>query len=395
MEEIVFSIGNRGLSGMENLKTLLLRFEQEYGIHVRLDTIPLSSMRWSSLVEAALYHAGPDVSEVGNSWVGDLVRMDALRPFLQREIDIITAGAHFFESVWKSSVRESQGEKAVFSIPWSSDARSIFFRRDLLEKAGIDEKIAFSNFDEFEKTIAQLYENNQNIALALPTRRSNMTLQIIASWIWGEGGAFLSPDGLGLAFDDPKALAGCRRYFELSRFLGLEATNLEEFEADDAFGNGKAAVLLSGFWVPTNNLAEIVYKNIGAAPMPGIPFVGGAHLVVWRHSRHEQACLKLIEFFHTKESAQLLYPWFGLPISEDGWSTPPFNSEIYQVFRKSIQVGRGFPTARLWGLVEKRLTDTLADIWADIVRQPGRPLASIVEAHLTGLARRLKLTLEF
>ena len=64
---------------MENLYVLLKLFEEKYGIHVRVDAIPYSSLRWSSLVEAALYHSGPDVSEVGNTWVGDLVRMEAPR----------------------------------------------------------------------------------------------------------------------------------------------------------------------------------------------------------------------------------------------------------------------------------------------------------------------------
>ncbi len=40
MEEIVFSIGNHGVTGMENLKKLVDLFERKHGIHVRLDIIP-------------------------------------------------------------------------------------------------------------------------------------------------------------------------------------------------------------------------------------------------------------------------------------------------------------------------------------------------------------------
>jgi ABC-type glycerol-3-phosphate transport system substrate-binding protein len=177
-------------------------------------------------------------------------------------------------------------------------------------------------------------------------------------------------------------------------FLGPEVRDLEEYEADDAFGTGKAAVLLSGFWVPTNDLAAEVRKNLGAAPIPGIPFVGGGDIVVWRHSRHESAALKFVQFFHTEEAAKLLYPWFGLPISENGWSNPPFDSDVYQVFRSAIQKGRGFPTTWLWGLVEKRLTDTLADIWVELLKGSDLSSDAIVETHLNGLARHLQLTLE-
>jgi multiple sugar transport system substrate-binding protein len=394
MEEIAFSIGNHGAEGMENLWEMLQKFEQQYGIHVRLDIIPYSSLRWSSLVEAALYHTGPDISEVGNTWVGDLVRMEALRPFQPEEVDEITRGVHYFDVIWQSSTRINQGIKSVYSIPWSSDARAIFYRRDLLERAGIDEATAFESFAHLEKTLVILKDKGISVPLALPTRRSSMTLHFIASWIWGAGGDFLSPDETNLAFDQPQALEGCKAYYRLMRFLGPEVRDLEEYEADDAFGTGKAAVLLSGFWVPTNDLAAEVRKNLGAAPMPGIPFVGGGNIVVWRHSRHESAALKFIHFFHTEEAAKLLYPRFGLPISENGWCNPPFDSDIYQVFRTAIQKGRGFPTTWLWGLVEKRLTDTLADIWVELLKGPGLSLDAIVEAHLNGLARHLQLTLE-
>ena len=394
MEEIVLSIGNHGATGVENLKLLLQKFEQQFGVHVRLDTIPYSSLRWSRLVEAALYHTGPDVSEVGNTWVGDLVRMEALRPFQSEEVDRITGGARYFKAVWQSSIRINQGIRMIYSIPWSSDARAIFYRRDLLENAGIEETTAFKDFAQLEKTLSTLAEKGNPMPLALPTRSSNMTLHCLASWIWGVGGDFLSLDGTDLAFDQPKALEGCKAYYRLMRYLSPEGRNLEEYESDDAFDNGKAAVLLSGFWIPTNDLTADVRKNLGAAPMPGIPFVGGADMVIWKHSRHESSALKLVQFFHTEEAAKLLHPWFGLPISEDGWFNPPFDSDIYQVFRTSIQKGRGFPTAWLWGLVEKRLTDTLADIWGEALKEPDLPSDAIVEAHLSELAHRLRLTLE-
>ncbi len=271
MEEIVFSIGNHGTAGMENLNKLLKLFEEKYGIHVRVDTIPYSSLRWSSLVEAALYHSGPDVSEVGNTWVGDLVRMEALRAFQQHEVDDVTDGGNYFEAVWKSSIRETNGRKSVFSIPWSTDSRSIFYRRDMLQDAGIEENTAFRDFVHLEKTLTILAEKGYPMPLTMPTKRSNMTLHCIASWIWGAGGDFLSPDGTNLAFDQPKALEGCKAYYGLRRFLRPEAYNLEEYESDDAFDQGKAAVLLSGFWVPTNDLAPEVRKYLGATPISRNP----------------------------------------------------------------------------------------------------------------------------
>jgi hypothetical protein len=90
----------------------------------------------------------------------------------------------------------------------------------------------------------------------------------------------------------------------------------------------------------------------------------------------------------------LPYPPFGLPISEFGWSSSPFDSELYQVLKTSILKGRAFPMARLWRLVEKCLIDALTDIRSEVLREPESRPDAIVEAHLKGWAQRLKLTFE-
>jgi multiple sugar transport system substrate-binding protein len=393
MEEITFSVPNHGRPALEKLQELMQLFEQKKRIRVRLDAIPRSSLRWPRLVEAALYHSGPDVSEVGNSWVGDLIRMDALRLFSSDEINQIVMGGNYFDTVWKVKTRKGQDFSKVYSIPFAVDVRAIFYRRDLLEKAKIDEEIAFTDFIYFEKTLVELGKCGVPMPLVLPNRWSNMTLQCLASWVWAGGGDFLSPDGKSSVFTQPKAVEGFKTYFRLVRHLSPDALDLEEHEADDVFCIGKAAILLSGFWIPSTDLASIVRENLGVACMPGTSFVGGSDLVIWNHSRHESAAIELINFLLNDQAAKSLYPWFGLPVDEDEWINPPFDSDIYQVLKKAIQNGRGFPHALSWGLVEKRLSDMLADIWTEILKEPLSDLDDIVEAHLVDLANRLELSM--
>ena len=390
MEEITFSVFNHGPAAFENLKTLLQSFERQFEIRVRLDLTQLASLRWPRLLEAALYHSGPDISEVGNSWVGDLVSMDSLRSFSREEVNKIKKGGSYFSTIWQRSIMMEHDTSAIYSIPFSGDVRIVFYRRDLLKNAGVDETTAFKSLSHFERTLVDLKHKGITMPLVLPNRRSNMTLHCCASWVWAKGGEFLSSDGTSLAFDQPKALEGFITYFRLVRHLVPEARDLEEHQADSVFCDGKAAILMSGFWVPSSNMADEVRRNLGVAPMPGIPFLGGGDLVIWNHSRHESSALKLIQFIHEKEAGRFLYPWFGLPIREEDWSDPPFNTESYQVFKDAIQNGRSFPPGRLWGLVEKRLTDTLADIWNEVLKSQESKLDAIVEFHLKNLAHRLQ-----
>jgi multiple sugar transport system substrate-binding protein len=393
MEEITFSVFNHGQAALETLQALLKLFEEQYGIHVRLEVIPTWAIGWSRLVESALYRSGPDLSEAGNTWIGDLARMKALHPFRQEEVIEITKDARIFENLWRSSIRDENGKSMIYSIPWTGDTRAVFYRRDLLEKAGVDEATAFIDTAHFEKTISILKESGISMPLALTTRRSSLTIHYVASWVWSAGGDFLSPDGNSLVFDQPRALEGFKAYFRLGRYLEPEGRNLDEGESNQAFISGKAAATLNGYWMLTvGGMNPEVRENMGAVPVPGVPFVGGQDLVIWNHSRHESAALKLIQFLHTDEAGKQLCPLYGLPVSENAWETPPFDTGFYPVFKTAIQKGRGFQ-GQLWGLVEKRLTDEYADIWADVLKSPDAQLDTIVETRLSNLAHRLQLSL--
>src|SRR5258708_12566230 len=81
----------------EHIQPLLDQFEAANDIHVRLR--PMSwDVAWGDLVRVALYGDGPDVSEIGSTWLGDFVAMNALHPFHPSNIHALTAASPFFPS---------------------------------------------------------------------------------------------------------------------------------------------------------------------------------------------------------------------------------------------------------------------------------------------------------
>lgn len=393
MEEITFSYFDRGRDVPNNIQAVVDQFEHDQGIKVRLESIPWT-LGWARMVEVALYHSGPDVSEIGNTWAGDLTRMEALRPFRKEEVESIAGSEKFFGSVWDSVGRTKEDPDSVYSIPWSADARAVFYRRDVLEKAGVDEACAFENTSNFEAMLATLKSKHVPIPITLPTQRTSITTHNLASWIWGAGGSFLGPDHATITFDLPEALKGANDYFHLSRYLGEAACPLSDYDAYELFYAGKAAMVLGGYWILSSMSAtEEVRKSMGLKPMPAVPFVGGNHLIIWNHTRHSMTALKFIQYLEDERASRLIYPQFGLPVRRSAWTRPPFDSENYKVLLESIQRGRGLPTGQLWGLVEKRVTDILADIWSNVLRNPEEDSRELVESQLKGLANRLRLTL--
>jgi multiple sugar transport system substrate-binding protein len=387
MDEITLSIFNHSPAASGRLAELLKQFEREEKIHVRLEVIPWS-MGWQRLVEMGLYHTGADISEIGSTWIMDFVRMNALRPYSQADADEITGGRWYFDSTWTGGVSTENGSHTIWGLPFAGDARTIFYRRDWLQKAGVDEALAFNGPSRFDHTLAAIQRAGCSMPLSLPVGRSRNNIHGLASWVWGLGGEFLSADGTRIEFDHERALDGFKAYFGLGRYLGLERI-VAETESDSAFRLGRSAVTISGYWILHEEKTAEVNENLGLTPVPGPSFVGGEHLVIWKHSRRAEQALRLAKFLARPASSEDLYPLFGLPVAIDDWNQAPFNTPHYLVFRDSLQNGRSFRPGQLWGLVEKYLSETLPEIWTEVLAHPERADA-IVENSLGALASRLK-----
>jgi multiple sugar transport system substrate-binding protein len=388
MDEITLSIFNHSTAATAQMAALLKQFEREEKIRVRLEVIPFS-MGWQKLVEMGLYHVGADISEIGSTWIMDFVGMDALRPYSQEEASEITAGRRYFDSTWVGGVDQAH---TIWGIPLAADARAVFYRKDWLQRAGVDEEIAFKGPSRFDYTLAAIQKAGCPMPLALPIGASRNNIHSLASWVWGLGGEFLSKDGTKIEFDRERALDGAKAYFSLGRYLG-KAPLVKELDADAAFREGRGAATISGYWILHEYKHAEVADSLGVTTVPGVPFVGGEHLVIWKHSRFQKQALILAQYLSRAQSSESLYPLFGLPVAADGWDREPFAEPGYQPFKSALQNGRSFPPGPLWGLVEKRLHDTLPEIWNEVLAHPERTDA-IVEKYLGELAKRLQVTIK-
>ena len=402
MQQLSISLFNHGgpasTSGQQSIlmRSLLDSFEHQHNIHVDFE---ITNWRtgWARLVEMTIYGRGPDLSEVGSTWMVDLVRMNALQSFSQAEMRLIGNENDFIQANWKTgSTPGSTGSPpAVWGIPWLADARVIFYRRDFLEQANIDPTQAFKHVDELSQTVAALKVHGFNLPVSLATLRSHMNIHHMASWIWDCGGDFMIPNGKRVAFDDPKALRGMCYYFGLGPYIPANYHKISEDDIDPIFISGEAALLFSGSWLIGTPGLNALHTNLGLAPMPGGTFSGGSHLVVWKHSQKKEAALLLSDFLVKHSVEHGIFPTFGLPAYLPDWAATPFMEEPYfSAFRNALQGGRSFPTNELWGLVEKRLADTVPSIWEKVLDSEKPDIEKILAESIIPLARLLNLSLE-
>lgn len=393
-EEIEFSIM---APSSEGIQPLLDQFEAEHRIHVRLRLLTWDTA-WSVLVKASLYNDGPDVSEIGTTWIGDLVGMNALRPFNAAEVAALGKATAFFPTAWKTATQ--YGDTQVWSIPWLVGSRLVYYRPQLLERAGVDPQTAFQSNEQFENTVSRLHASGVEIPWTVPTGYTHTTLLNVASWVWSAGGDFMRADGKATRFMESEALAGLRAYFNLARYLAPQVRHLNGLEPDDRFlADQETALTISGPWLfcaartPAGGEAA---GQIRVGLPPGAPFVGGSNLVIWKYSRNPEAAVKLIRFL-TQSAAQVTYgQYIGLlPARMEALGRAPFSTDpFWQTAIDGLKNGKSFPIIRLWGLVEDRLKAGLSAVWSEVLADPDLdPEVSLVK-HLAPLASRLDPLLE-
>ncbi|CAG0930381.1 Diacetylchitobiose binding protein DasA [Thermoflexales bacterium] len=393
------SIMNHGGAFVEEMRAMLQEFEQEAHIDVNLRVLEWRDA-WAELVKVALYGDGPHVSEIGNTWLSEFVSMNALRPFVGMEVTRLGGAKQFLPSAWQSVTPAGTSNRAVmiWAVPWLADMRLIHYRQDIFERAGLEAKTAFQTPEALLQTCARLQAAGVANPIVVPSRQSRMTMHNLAAWVWGSGGDFTSPDGKKVLFALSQAKAGIYAYFDLARYLPPEMRERDEYQSDEAYWSGQAAMTISGPWLhlSPDMPRELAPRTRQVLP-PGVPYIGGSHLVIWKHTRDVEQALALIRYLNRVEAQARFVRTSGLfPSRLEVLTHEPFNSDpFYQMAGEGLKVGRAFPTFSLWGLVENKLTEAFTAIWADILERPLADIHAIVDERLNDTAQRLSSTLAY
>lgn len=398
-QELEFSIMTPGAGNKSPLgiQPLLDQFEAETHIHVRVRLMTWDSA-WSELVRSALYSDGPDLSEIGTTWLGDLVGMNALRPFNAAEVAALGKASVFVPALRETAIQHDDSQ--FWAIPWMSGARLLFYRPALLEKAGIDPHTAFSPPSRLDETISRLAAAGIRTPWTIPTGTTHTTLHNIASWVWAAGGSFISADRRNTDFMRPEALQGMAAYFKLGGYLAAPVRSLNALEPDDWFlTHPDTAMTMSGPWLFCDALrrfGERARREIAAALPPGPPFVGGSHLVVWKYSHQAENALRLIRFLSSAQAQSVYCQQVGLlPARLDNLAREPFATEpVWQTAARGLTEGRAFPGIRLWGLVEDRLTTGFGMVWQELLANPAAQVEEVIRKTLGPIAGRLDTLLK-
>ncbi len=333
----------------EVVTALLPEFERLHpGTQVVVQQLPWSAAH-EKLLTAFAGDATPDVAQMGNTWIPEMVALRALEPLgAQIANSKLIAPQDFFPGIWDANVIDN----TVYGVPWYVDTRLLFYRKDLLSKAGFNAPP--QTWDEWRRMLAAIKRQvgAQSYAVLLPVNEFEpllvLALQQEASLLrdGGRWGNFRSTDFR-------RALNFYREMFDSGWAPPMNNNQIANLWAE--FGRGYFSFYISGPW----NIGEFKRRlpseqqaNWMTAPMPGpngpgASTAGGASLVVFKASRHKQQAWELVEYLSSPAVQARFHELTGnLPPRRSVWATPALANDVYaQAFR--VQLERAKPAPKL------------------------------------------------
>jgi multiple sugar transport system substrate-binding protein len=336
----------------EVVAELVPEFERRNpGIDVQVQQMPWIAAH-EKLITAYVGESTPDIAQLGNTWIPEFVALDAILPLDGRiarspAIDPVD----YFAGIWQTNVVAD----SAYGVPWYVDTRALFYRSDLLARAGYEE--VPETWEEWLEALRALKPivRESGYPLIMPTNEwpPPVILGLQA------GSTLLADGGRYGAFAAPEF----RRAFEF--YIGLFREGLAPPIRDTQVGNihqrfaaGEYAMYISGPWYLgefRRRLPADIQDDWATAPLPGpdgpgVSMAGGASLVIFKASENADAAWRFIEYLSSTEAQVRFYELSGnLPARLEAWEAPALAEDAKaRAFRQQLERAVPLPRVPEW-----------------------------------------------
>jgi multiple sugar transport system substrate-binding protein len=336
----------------EVVAQLLPEFERANpGIKIRVQQLPWTAAH-EKLLTAFAGDATPDLCQLGNTWIPELVALNALEP-LDRYVAAspIVDADDYFTGIWDTNRVDGK----LYGVPWYVDTRLMFYRRDLLRHAGFSSPPR--SWQEWAQMLAAIEKQAapDRYGILLPLNEFEPLLALALQ----QGEPLLREDGRWGNFRG----AGFRRalefYLEMfQRGWAPAVASAAISNVWNEFGRGRFVFFVSGPW----NIGELQRRLSSeqqdtwmTAPLPGpggpgASIAGGSSLVVFRASRHQETAWRLVEFLSQPAVQRRFHALTGdLPPRRATWRDPGLTADVHaRAFREQLERVTPAPKVPEW-----------------------------------------------
>ncbi|HMI72699.1 MAG TPA: extracellular solute-binding protein [Solirubrobacteraceae bacterium] len=365
-------------------------FEQQTGVKVNVEVVGWD-VQLDRIKNAAVSGQGPDVTQAGTTQVPFFAALGGFEDLSSR-ISEIGGKSAYAPGVWQTT--QLQGQDGTYAVPWFTEARAIYYRKDVLEKAGIDPATAFTDTNAFQQTLQTIKEKVPTIGgkpispFGMPGKKAFDLVHHVMPFVWDNGGAELSDDASKSTINSAEAEKGVDFVAQLVKQGLFDKSMLERdgTQVENQFKGGRLAVWIGGPWVLSTinstddkNWVKAARENVGVAAMPTGPagkaftFVGGSNLMMYKSSQNKNEDWALMKYLSgdsvQKSYAELLsfFPARLAPQEQVGNS-----DDNHKAFYSAIKQGRTYAPIAQWGAIENAYKGRFGNI-LDSAAGQGKP----------------------
>lgn len=334
-------------------------FEEEHSnIEVNVEAIPWDNAH-DNLLTAVASGEGPDVLQLGTTWVAEFAGAGAFLDLSEYEDD------HDFinnDDFFEGALDTTEYDDATYGVPWYVDTRVLFYRTDILEDHGFSE--APQDWDEMLEASRELADRGDGMYGFDIDQEDQLVPPIFA---WQNGWEFNEEDG-SENFAEPEfreAMEYYHTYFDEELAQESEGVPIEQ-----GFEEGEKPMFSSGPWMVNilRDDAPDIEGDWDVAMMPGseknASAMGGSHLSVFSESENVDESLEFISYM-TEPDTQI--DWFNdtntLPARESAWDDEELQEdEKLAVFGDQLEEAVAPPVLAEWENIAQDLLSSLERI---------------------------------
>ena len=336
----------------EVVTQLLREFERTHpGVRVDVQQLPWTAAH-EKLLTAFAGDATPDVCQLGNTWIPEFAALNALEPLGDRVAASATIDPRdYFAGIWDTNVVDG----ALYGVPWYIDTRLLFYRRDILARAGFTSPPR--TWPEWMRALEAVKRDvgPDRYAILLPVNEFEPLVALALQ----QSDPLLRDDGRWGNFRSEGFRRTLRFYADVfRRGLAPPLTNADISNVWNEFGRGYYAFYVSGPWnigefkrrLPANRQESWMTAPLPGPDGPGVSIAGGSSLVVFRSARSKTAAWQLIEYLSQPAVQRRFHELTGdLPPRRSAWAEGSLVDDVYaRAFRDQLERVKPTPKVPEW-----------------------------------------------
>jgi multiple sugar transport system substrate-binding protein len=327
----------------KNLAPVLKKFEDQTGIHVKLQVIGWPDL-YSKILAATTSGQGPDVLNIGNTWASSLQATGAFMPFGDKEFNTIGGKDKFVEASLKTGGAEG---KDPTSVPYLGLVYGLYYNKKMFSDAGLKPPTTWEEL----VTAAKKLTNPDKGVYGMAMEGGSYTEGVHFAFIFGQQHDSDPFDSSGKPdFTSDGQVAGVKQYVDLMGTDKVVNPSSAQYkngpEAPGDFAKGKAAMLMSQNNADNTLQADgMKSSEYGVVPIPApsggqqiSSFVAGINLSIFNNTKNKDGALKFVKFMTSKDTqATLDKPFTALPVIKGGTVNFTDNPDEAKAFQSVLE----------------------------------------------------------